>query len=234
MTIIRSPRVQRDFTIISNSVCLDPRLSMRALGLLVRLLCRPDNWRTNSETLAREFDVGREQMRGVLRELSEAGYMRLVKARDDKGQWATHWAVFDSPQDAPKTDAPEDEKPAPGNPYVGGLGPITRTDLPRTEKNTPQPPKGESVSAGFAEFWALYPKKVGKDAAMSAWKRKVKGDHMEVIDALKTQKTQEAWVKEGGRFVPNPATWLNQGRWKDEVGQGGECSAVADWKRGAV
>ena len=93
--------------------------------------------------------------------------------------------------------------------------------------NTPE--RLAALRAIFAQFWALYPKKVGKDAALSAWKRKVKGDHMEVIDSLKTQKTQEAWAKEGGRFVPNPATWLNQGRWKDEVGQGGECSAVADW-----
>ena len=149
MTIIRSPRVQRDFTIISNSVCLDSRLSMRALGLLVRLLCRPDNWRTNSETLAREFDVGREQMRGVLRELSEAGYMRLIKARDDKGQWATHWAVFDCPQESPEQTQPEDDKPAPGNPYSGELGAITRTDLQRTENNTPHPPKGEAPAGAL-------------------------------------------------------------------------------------
>ena len=101
-------------------------------------------------------------------------------------------------------------------------------------ENTPQPPKGERVPAGFAEFWALYPKKVGKDAAMSAWKRKVKGDSAEVIASLKTQKTQEAWTKDGGRFIPNPATWLNQGRWKDEVVQGGECCATSDWTRGAV
>ncbi|MGL5247114.1 MAG: hypothetical protein ACRC8U_02845, partial [Brooklawnia sp.] len=111
----------------------------------------------------------------------------------------------------------------------------TSQPIAEAEAETPpQPPKGESVPTGFAEFWALYPKKVGKDAALSAWKRKVKGDHGVVIDSIKTQKAQEAWTKEGGRFVPNPATWLNQGRWKDEVGQGGECSAAADWTRGAV
>lgn len=99
--------------------------------------------------------------------------------------------------------------------------------------STPQPPKGESLPPGFAEFWASYPKKVGKDAALSAWKRKIKGEHEEVIIALKTQKQSEAWTRDGGRFVPNPATWLNQGRWRDE--QGGECSAPAqDWTRGAV
>jgi hypothetical protein len=24
------------------------------------------------------------------------------------------------------------------------------------------------------------------------------------------------WLREGGRFIPNPATWLNQERWGDE------------------
>lgn len=164
MTIIRSPRVQRDFTIVSNSICLDPRLSMRALGLLVRLLCRPDNWRTNSDTLSREFGVGREQMRGALRELTEAGYMRLIKARDDRGQWATHWTVFDAPQPHPAQDFPENGKPAPGNPYDGGLGAITRTDSPRTENNPPKPPEG-AASRGLAlRFWLESLKASGAEA----------------------------------------------------------------------
>lgn len=230
MTIIRSPREHRDFTIISNSVCLDPRLSMRALGLLVRLLCRPDNWQTNSETLSREFDCGREQMRGVLRELADAGYMRLSKTQDAKGQWSSAWRVFDKPH--PDKEQPECGKPAPGKPYVGGMGAITRTDLPRTDNN-PQAPKGAGVE-GFAEFWKTYPKKVGKDAAEKAWNRKVKSQEtiMAILEAVKTQAQSDAWKKEGGQFVPNPATWLNAGRWKDEMP--GECSAAQDWNKGAV
>ncbi len=26
----------------------------------------------------------------------------------------------------------------------------------------------------------------------------------------------EQWQREGGRYIPNPATWLNRGRWDDE------------------
>lgn len=186
---------------------------MRALGLLLRLLCRPDNWRTNSETLSREFDCGREQMRGVLRELSNAGYLTLRKSRDEKGQWTTHWVVFDEPQSA----SPEAEEPAPEKPLVGGLGPITRTDLTRTDNN-PLTPKGERVE-GFAEFWKGYPKKVGKDAAERAWNRKVKSVETikAITEAVKTQSCSDAWMRDAGKFIPNPATWLNAGRWKDET-----------------
>lgn len=142
MSIIRSPRQAQNFTIVSNSVCLDSRLSMRALGLLIRLLSRPDNWKTTSETIAREFDCGREQVRSVLRELAESGYMILKKEQNEQGHWSSSWFVFDTPN-SPTPEAKEPEridpkpgKPEPGKPYAGELGAITRTDLTSTDNNT--------------------------------------------------------------------------------------------------
>ncbi len=35
--------------------------------------------------------------------------------------------------------------------------------------------------------------------------------------AIEVQKQSEQWTKDNGRFIPNPATWLNQGRWEDEL-----------------
>ena len=37
-----------------------------------------------------------------------------------------------------------------------------------------------------------------------------------MLDALAWQRELADWRKEAGRFVPNPATWLNQQRWEDE------------------
>jgi hypothetical protein len=31
------------------------------------------------------------------------------------------------------------------------------------------------------------------------------------------QKTSAQWQKDNGQYIPNPATWLNQGRWDDEI-----------------
>lgn len=66
----------------------------------------------------------------------------------------------------------------------------------------------------FEAFWAKYPNKVGKKAAqkafLSAKDRPQIDDLLDAIDrAMKSQK----W-KDG--FIPNPTTWLNQGRWDDE------------------
>lgn len=68
----------------------------------------------------------------------------------------------------------------------------------------------------FDRFWKAYPRKVGKDAARNAWaKRKPSAALTEqMIKALEWQKKTEQWQDKN--YIPHPATWLNQGRWKDE------------------
>lgn len=106
-----------------------------------------------------------------------------------------------------------------------------RTTLLKEEKevkkeriNTPPlPPTGgrevrEAYSQNFLDFWAHYPRKVGKDAAWKAWKRvkKTIPKPEELAAILERQKNSDDWRREGGKFIPHPATWLNGGRWKDE------------------
>lgn len=66
----------------------------------------------------------------------------------------------------------------------------------------------------FEIFWHEYPKKVGKKEAFKAFKR-VKEPLSVLIAAVRAQEQSAMWNKENGRFIPNPATWLNQGRWDD-------------------
>ena len=70
----------------------------------------------------------------------------------------------------------------------------------------------------FDEFWAEYPKKVGKDAARKAFdKRKPSRDLLvRMLASIRAQAQTLAWQKDGGQFIPHPATWLNEGRWQDE------------------
>ena len=68
----------------------------------------------------------------------------------------------------------------------------------------------------FYVFWKAYPKKVGKEAARKAFS-KVREPVESLLSAIERQKCSEQWTRENGRFIPNPATWLNQGRWEDEL-----------------
>lgn len=68
----------------------------------------------------------------------------------------------------------------------------------------------------FDAFWAVYPRKVGKGEARKAF-AKVKAPVSMLIEAVNTQKQSHQWTKNGGEYIPNPATWLNQGRWEDSL-----------------
>ena len=67
----------------------------------------------------------------------------------------------------------------------------------------------------FLTFWTIYPRKVGKPAALKSWLRQ-KPPIGAVLAALEWQRGDEQWVKDGGQFIPHPSTYLNNRRWEDE------------------
>lgn len=71
----------------------------------------------------------------------------------------------------------------------------------------------------FLAFWEEYPRKTGKGAAFRVWLRirPSKKERAEISSALKWQKQSLQWNDSGyGKFIPLPATYLNQRRWEDE------------------
>jgi hypothetical protein len=81
--------------------------------------------------------------------------------------------------------------------------------------------KSKNETKEFEQFWLAYPKKVGKKAARKAWeKAKDKPNMVDILHAIDRTKNSEQWTKEHGQFIPNPSTWLNEGRWADQPTQG--------------
>mgnify|MGYP001573418495 FL=1 len=81
--------------------------------------------------------------------------------------------------------------------------------------HTPNKLSPPTYPEGFSEFWRLYPKRIGKGEAYRSWGK----DGCEALTERITQalRAQTGYLmREGGRFVPNPATWLNQRRWEDD------------------
>lgn len=86
------------------------------------------------------------------------------------------------------------------------------------------PPLSPPGGAEFDRFWSEYPKKVGKIAAKKAFERARKRTTLEsLLTAVRRQKCGSQWSRDNGQYIPNPATWLNQGRWEDEVPGMPEC-----------
>lgn len=70
----------------------------------------------------------------------------------------------------------------------------------------------------FDEFWSAYPKKKAKEAARKAW-NKLKPDETlgkAIIQAVIENAKTKDWLKENGKYIPYPATYLNGKRWEDE------------------
>ena len=98
------------------------------------------------------------------------------------------------------------------NPIQSNPNPIQSESESESESNT-----RNALESAFDAFWAVYPKKTGKEAARKAFKKIPKSAHSLLVPAVEAQKKSRQWMEENGRFIPNPATWLNQGRWEDEV-----------------
>ena len=124
-----------------------------------------------------------------------------------------------------KASAPDDFASASGSASASASG---------RERETP---------VGFDRFWSAYPRKVGKPAAIRTWKKTWSKPNLVTSDGimagLERWKQTEQWQKEDGKFIPYPATFLNQRRWEDRTigiqlcggplprteGKPGKCSA---------
>lgn len=70
----------------------------------------------------------------------------------------------------------------------------------------------------FKRFWDAYPKRVSKKDARIAWTQLNPTPELvdRIVEALTWQSQQPSWLKDGGQYVPYPASWLRAERWTDE------------------
>lgn len=69
----------------------------------------------------------------------------------------------------------------------------------------------------FQTFWELYPRKVAKKAAEKSWQRLSQLEKEEALKALPNHIKYWQLKQTEKEFIAHPATWLNQGRWDDEI-----------------
>ena len=87
-------------------------------------------------------------------------------------------------------------------------------------------PKGTDTT-GLPDFeklaeaiYAIYPKKVGKTAALKAIVKVLKSGSITELELQAAVRSYAAavakWPEQDKTFVPHPATWFNQGRYADD------------------
>lgn len=99
MPVLRK-KVEKDFTVIPNSLLQDKKLSCRDRGLLVWMLSQPCDWRFSKRgILAKMEQDGERSIQAAVKNLQKLGYLKITRGRREKGKLAeTIWTVFDVPQ----------------------------------------------------------------------------------------------------------------------------------------
>lgn len=205
---------RKGFTTVYREVAQDARLSLKARGLFLLMQSLPEDWNYTIAGLAELANTGKDQIRSGLRELLEVGYLVKEQAHDSAGKFTGN--VFILQENAPPLSGnPTTEKPTTENPL-----PENPTQQNNNIHIPPISPKGDvDLDMLFDRFWIAYPKKKAKAAAKKAWdKLKPSMELCRTMSAaLDKAKRSEAWTKNGGQYIPYPATWINGRRWEDEV-----------------
>lgn len=97
----------------------------------------------------------------------------------------------------------------------------TIQEIPRDNPPPISPPKPKNtriLPPRFDEFWQAYPRKVAKEAALKAWTKLKPDDALAgvIIAAVRRKKESSQWTRDGGQYIPYPATFINGRRWEDE------------------
>lgn len=219
MAILRNAS-RGKYTVLNNGIFRDENISAKSLGILAKMLSLPDNWEFSETGLCSIFRKdGRDSIRSGLKELEENGYLVRSRVRDESGKLTSaEWTVSDQPMlENPMLENPMLENRTQYNTQEFITKEFITKDIP------PISPKGEKdCSDLFNQFWTAYPKHIAKQSAVKAFE-KLKPDEKlleAMLKAIARQKESKQWEKDGGAFIPYPATWLNQRRWEDELPQG--------------
>jgi hypothetical protein len=135
---------------IERATVQDSRLSWAARGMLAYLLSLPPDWKIKVEHLQSQGDLGRDAVRGVLKELQRLCYVSGFGQAERVGRGrlvASEIMVYESPdlnphlsaEAAPETENPSPVAPSPDSPSPVITSPYKRKSQQR-EQETEQTP----------------------------------------------------------------------------------------------
>lgn len=106
----------RNFTQISNDILHNPKLTMKAKGLMCIMLSLPDTWDFHRDHLVTLSADGKDSLKAAIKELQIAGHLSISNERDERGR-ITQWVM--EVHEIPTTLAPQQVYPEVAFPQVG-------------------------------------------------------------------------------------------------------------------
>lgn len=230
----------KNYTVMANHHLGDARLSLKAVGLLSKMLSLPEDWDYTIGGLTRICREGKDAIRKAIVELEEAGYIQRRQLHDETGAFAgNEYIIYESPLSGfPSTGNPLTENPTELNTKLLNTNnpPIVppQGDGGEREPKKPARKRGEPKSAPdwkpdrFEKFWATYPRGEAKQRAIQAWD-KLQPDEAtlrQMALGLMRYMASEDWKR--GIGIPHASAWINQRRWEDDLRETPNGSGKAD------
>ena len=132
----------RDFTVMGNTHLRDKNLSLKAVGLLSKMLSFNDGWQFSTKGLSMICKEGPDAVLAALRELEDHGYLVRHRQRDSKGRMSnTVFEIYEQPQpvsphrEKPDVDNPDMENPHMENPHGENPAQLNTNQVITNERN---------------------------------------------------------------------------------------------------
>jgi hypothetical protein len=217
--------IKPEFWTDGNIIALSPFARLLYIGSWNFALCdrghlAEDHLRLKLQVLpADDVDI-----KALVQELLDLKRFDLIEAHDGRRYWHVkrmpdhqkiekRWAsrcpaCLSLGLDQPPATSPNLSEP-----------PASSPNLAQTRPTSAQEGKGREGKknphrASFEEWWAAYPRKVGKADAERKYEIALKRATPEVL-LVALNRFASLNQSADPRFIPHPATWLHQGRWED-------------------
>lgn len=98
MPILRKNKI-RQYTTIDNYLLMDKKLSLKAKGLLVYMLSKPDDWHFNYKNFEHELLEGRACIQSTIKELRSLKYLKLERVYNPNNRYEWIYTISEIPFD---------------------------------------------------------------------------------------------------------------------------------------
>lgn len=166
-------------------------------------------------TLAKYGKVSERRVQQVIRELEESGELHIdTMGGVDTGTGATN-RYFVTLSCPPDCDGTTNHRQGVKSGADRGETHFTPGVKPISPKPSIEPSVKPNISSDFEKFYNVYPRKVGKQAALKAFAKSLTIASADEIIAGALRYGNDPNLPFDQNFIPHPATWLNAGRWED-------------------
>lgn len=143
MAILRNS-TQDGYSVITNNIFRDGRLSLKTRGLLCTMLSLPDGWEFSEKGLTAIIPDGISSIRTGLKQLEEAGYLVRIRERGEDGSFSSVAWVISNTQ---IVENPQLENPIVDNPNLENRIQLSTKELKTNVSTTKKPISAEKKTA---------------------------------------------------------------------------------------